>query len=421
MKTTIQFLVILLGILSSAHAQTYTLDWGSSFAGGGLWPTYATSRNAPNIGGSGVNCSVNVTKSGGIFTTVLGPYGGPPTPTVASSTFIVPGSSSNLQLSLDFTTATQYCDVVFTFSQPVFNVSFNLADIDKLHNTLNYYYDKITVTGYIGTLSGGPKITKYDGATDPNFMIVSGNTAYVNPVIGTSGNTLSDATDQKGTIMVKFEGFYITSFRVRYENTAGTVADPTVQNIAIGNISFNKSVPLPVKLTSFDGLVDEDGRAKLTWNTSEEEGADFFGIERSENGRDFEEAGQVKVHGAGNPYIFTDPNSRGSKKYYRLKMVNADGTFSYSKIILISGLSTKEFKAYPTIVSNNLNLEFNSESPELYWVEIFNSAGQSVYRRNMSAIAGYNKTEISLPDNLSPGPYFVRLKNYKKAIRILRQ
>ena len=91
MKTFIQILFIAFGFISTVHAQTYTLNWGSSFAGG--WPNTATTRNAVNIGGSAVNCNVNITKSGGVYTTVLGPYGGPATPTVTSSTFVVAGSS----------------------------------------------------------------------------------------------------------------------------------------------------------------------------------------------------------------------------------------------------------------------------------------------------------------------------------------
>ena len=419
MKTFIQILFIAFGFISTVHAQTYTLNWGSSFAGG--WPNTATTRNAVNIGGSAVNCNVNITKSGGVYTTVLGPYGGPATPTVTSSTFVVAGSSSNMQLSLDFTTNTQYCDIVFTFNQPVFNVRFNLADIDRLYNTLDNYYDKITVTGYIGMLSGGATITKYDAATDPNFMFISGNTAYVNSAYGMSGNTASDATDQKGTIICKFEGFYITSFRIRYTNSAGALADPTVQNIAIGNISFQKSVPLPVTLTSFDGLADQNGASKLFWNTTEETEFDYYSIEKSMDGKEFEEIGTIQGKGAATSYTYTDYSRNETKKYYRLKMVNLDGSFAYSKTIILGTPRNSGFSAFPTIISDHITVAYTSKKEETRLLEIINLNGQVVYRKQLKTVIGSNRTVIDLPGNLASGQYRIKLQHQPGQVTMIKQ
>src|SRR4051812_33214106 len=84
-----------------ADAQTYTLNWGTSF--NPAWVTGAVSGNANNVNGSGVRCTATLVKTGGIYTTTLGSLGGVLTPTVAGSTFVVPGSSNNLLLSLDYT------------------------------------------------------------------------------------------------------------------------------------------------------------------------------------------------------------------------------------------------------------------------------------------------------------------------------
>lgn len=418
MKTIIQFLVITICFAGSINAQTYTLNWGSSFSGG--WPNTATSRNALNINGSGVNCSVAVTKSGGAYANVYGTYGGPPTPTVSASTFIVPGSSNNLQLSLDFTNATQYCDIVFTFSQPVFNVSFKIADIDRLGNTYNNYFDRVTVTGYIGALSGGATITKYDAVTDPNFIIVSGNSAYVNSAVGASGNTLTDATDQKGTVNVIFDQFYITSFRIRYDNLAGVLANPTVQNIGIGNVSFMTSVPLPLTLGSFDGMIARDGNVQLRWNTTEESGFDYFSVERSEEGNNFREIGSVNGHGSPHHYLFTDFQSWEGKGFYRLKMVNLDGSYMYSKTIMVNA-GAIGFSVYPTITSGRVNVLFRSDGQSKVLLEVKNLSGQTVFRESFMADAGNNNKSIELPSHLPPGQYFVGLENHPKFISIFKR
>ena len=244
MKKTLQLIIGLI-FFSSVSAQSYTLNWASSFFP--AWANGATTGNAINIGGSTINCSVSIVKSGGAYTN----FGGPTTPTVGSST-VVAGSTNNMQVALDYSTASQYTDITFTFSTLVYNVNFNLADIDRLTNTSNSYYDRITITGMMGLTSVQPVVAKYDATTDPNFLNISGNVAQVNTTSGMAGNTASDATDQKGTIMVNFNGKSITSFTIRYDNVAGVAANPGIQFISVGNISFYKAMPLPVELTSFE-------------------------------------------------------------------------------------------------------------------------------------------------------------------------
>src|ERR1700694_3314551 len=290
MKTLFSLILAIFGLASSLQAQTYTLQWGSSFSP--AWATGLLTGTANNIGGSGIKCSVSIVNSGGGFTTVLSSMGGTITPTVSASTITVANSATNVQIAMDYADNTEYTDIVFTFNKPAFNVKFNIADIDKLTSTTNFYMDRVTVTGYNGAMSGSPTITKYDATTDPNFLIISGGSAWVNPISGMADNSASSATDQRGTIKVAFNNVYITSFKIRYDNHPSAQADPTTQYIAIGDISFQKSIPLPVTLSSFDGQAKDNG-SELNWTTSTEINFDHFVVERSENGVDFSSIGQI--------------------------------------------------------------------------------------------------------------------------------
>jgi len=408
-------------LVQQVQAQTYTMNWATSFTP--AWATGNISGNATNIGGSAVNMSVSLFKSGGVYTTTYDTYGGPMTPTVSSSPYIVGGSSSNIVIAPEFTSNTQYMEATFTFNKPVFNVSFNVGDIDRLTNTAYNYLDQITITGYIGALSGSPTITKYDAVTDPNFLIISGNKAYVNPANGMAGNSASDATDQKGTIKVRFGGVYITSFKIRYDNYTGTIADPTVQNITFGNISFNTSIPLPVSISAFDGKANDNGTIGLNWTAEHEYNFDYYAVERSENGSAFHEIGHVNCNQSetANQYVFNDKEVNSSRYFYRLRMVDLDGSYTYTKVIALTANKIRGFKAYPTVFTSNLNLAVYSSKSTNIAFSVFNVAGEKIMVSAFPANEGNNLFTMNLPFSLPKGEYFIREDSSNKSVIVIKQ
>lgn len=114
----------------------------------------------------------------------------------------------------------------------------------------------------------------------------------------------------------------------------------------------------PVKLIYFSGNVVASHN-ELKWATSEEVSNDHFEVERSPDGLRFDLLTQIP--GAGNSsiaktYHFEDvaplPHS-----YYRLKQVDYDGTFSYSRIIFLKSQdATAGYQLFPNPVSQTLTL-----------------------------------------------------------------
>ena len=96
----------------------------------------------------------------------------------------------------------------------------------------------------------------------------------------------------------------------------------------------------PVDLFKFEAKPTENGNL-LNWATASEKNNSHFDIERSDNGIDFKSIGAIKGHGNTNQmhtYSFLDKNPLAAVNYYRLKQVDTDGTFIYSKTIAVSGL-----------------------------------------------------------------------------------
>lgn len=410
-----KILHLIIGLIFSgpAFAQTYTLNWATSFAS--AWADGATNGNAFNIGGSGINCTVNITKSGGAFAS----FGGPMTPTVNSS-IIVGGSTKNLQVAVDYTNSSQYTDITFTFSTLVYDLAFNLADVDRLTNTSNSYYDRITISGLMGAVAIQPVITKYDAVTDPNFLNLSGNVAKVNTASGMAGNTASDATDQKGTIKVSFGGLALTSFTIRYDNSSGVAADPGLQFIGVGNLSFYKSWPLPVELASFEGK-NNKGTNELVWKTATESKMAYYGIEYSANGRDFTEIGKIASHNSGTTSEYTFRDKSVTTCYYRLKLVDIDGSFTYSKVVVVYANDLSEIKVFPTVFTSSLKVRLSAIKSDAIQCMLVDLSGKTVYHQGYNVKEGVNELSMELPASLPRGQYFLIRSDNNKSIAVIKQ
>lgn len=109
-------------------------------------------------------------------------------------------------------------------------------------------------------------------------------------------------------------------------------------DIYTGTDDFN---PLPVNLTSFNGTKTGEINALLNWSTAAEINSKVFEIERSFDNVEFNAIGSVQAAGNSRDvkhYIFEDRGALAKENtaYYRLKMVDRDATFQYSKTVQVS-------------------------------------------------------------------------------------
>lgn len=118
--------------------------------------------------------------------------------------------------------------------------------------------------------------------------------------------------------------------------------------------------PLPVSWLYFDGQY-VDGKNLLEWHTASEKDNQGFEIERSVDGSTFEKIGWTDGHGttrSTQTYIFTDAEPSLGWNYYRLKQIDYDGTFEYSRLIPV--LSNANLpRLYPNPVGDHDHLYFS--------------------------------------------------------------
>ncbi len=120
---------------------------------------------------------------------------------------------------------------------------------------------------------------------------------------------------------------------------AGTfqVSVPSVTNYSTSWTITDSSVPLPVELIYFAAQI-KDGAVELSWTTESEIDNDFFTVQRTAEGEQFQDVIRVKGHGTSpttHHYTTTDPEPQAGRWYYRLRQTDFDGSASYSRLISV--------------------------------------------------------------------------------------
>lgn len=188
-------------------------------------------------------------------------------------------------------------------------------------------------------------------------------------------------------------------------------------DFAIGSIG---SDALPVELTSFAAVVSNN-KVNLNWNTATELNNFGFEIERSQTskvkGETWEKVGFV--HGAGNSnspkeYSFQDESATNGNYSYRLKQIDNDGKYEYSKIIEveIENLPT-EFalsQNYPNPFNPTTSIDYSVPSNEYVSLIVYDMLGNEVKTLvNENQKPGYYEVKFNA-SNLSNGVYFYKIQ-----------
>ncbi len=182
-------------------------------------------------------------------------------------------------------------------------------------------------------------------------------------------------------------------------------------------ITINKTA-LPVAISSFEAE-DNGCNALLQWSVESEVDFSHYIIERSRNGVDFEYVQQIiplKLDGTMG-YSYTDENING-KMFYRLKLLNLDGTYKYTDVILVDTICEdpiSNLNLYPNplgLDKTNLTVSFLNKTESVVWIIVSNLAGSELMKFPYDAMIGDNTVGIDI-SNLNVGTYFITLQKSK--------
>ncbi len=312
----------------------------------------------------------------------------------------------------------------------------------------------VTISGNSDVFGGGGIFT-YDAVLVRN-SIIYGNTGgvmnygsiapqYTNSLV--QGQTVNDAngnlagaTDPKftsePTINLPFGDYMLQAGSPAIEAGSNTLfagldaattdlaGNPRVSGTNIDMGAYEYFEPLPVTLVDFKAVLVENA-VQLTWQTTEEVNASHFEIQRGTDARTWEAIGNVPVGAAGyQTYTFNDPLSEvsvgqsatgtpahGRKPitcYYRLRMVDRDGTFAYSQIaaVQIEGIGM-QVRIYPNPAKKEkVIVELTGGAPGAIRVQIYDRLGRAAGGPQPEIVGGKAILDVS---GLASGLYLVQI------------
>lgn len=162
---------------------------------------------------------------------------------------------------------------------------------------------------------------------------------------------------------------------------------------------------IPVTLISFSGKHTDTGNL-LNWKTTNETNFSHFEIERSEDGQRFEKMG-VKVSNTSKNYAFLDAAATAPQYYYRLKMVDVDGKYSYSAIIRINSNPGKEMvgEVYPNPSTGAVNFQINAVENSTWTISVLDVLGRVLQ---------------TFTKDLTKGSHAIRLDNLQQGLNVIK-
>ncbi|WP_375434444.1 hypothetical protein [uncultured Hymenobacter sp.] len=200
-------------------------------------------------------------------------------------------------------------------------------------------------------------------------VFISGNL-----VVLTGNSSINNRTVTAGSLIVagQLDG---NNNSIRNFNTSVTIVGTTIEC---------QAVPLPVELTRF-AAVFENNSVQLRWTTASEKDAANFSIERSFDGQNFSAVAVVPAAGTSatrREYQAIDRGMRSGLNYYRLKQTDLDGTFAYSQVLPVQvGEVAQQLEAYSS--QGNLNIVLQMPGT-LQQLRVLDSMGRVLYTETLS-------------------------------------
>ncbi len=180
--------------------------------------------------------------------------------------------------------------------------------------------------------------------------------------------------------------------------------------LAAAQISTLYATTLPLHLISFN-IAGNNGAAALSWSSENEKDFARYEVERSTDGINFSLLSlvQPKPSAGRNSYALSDAGiQQGNAYFYRLKMVDKDGAFSYSVVLKFNGSGTGgKLSVYPNPVSNFFILK---GIEEIQMVDVLNLQGGLLKRFKPTANNQYPVAD------LHPGVYTIRVQSKDKIV-----
>lgn len=324
------------------------------------------------------------------------------------------------------------------------NTNFNYVNSTKSYNNNTWSWTTETFTFSVPANSSDKSVNLHiqdNNGHSTYGVILDDIEMHLQTDMAITGNTTAVVNSTNAYAVSNSPAAGITynwSFGANSTPATATVAAPSTKwttegskivSVAISNASclvttLNATVvvtgSLPLHFTSFTGII-KDNKAALSWSTTNEVNNNFFVVERSLNGRNFDSVGRVQAgNNSSNTYSFNENNTNATS-YYRVKQVDINGAYTFSAVITVKNTgSNAAVTVYPTQAISTINYVLSSEAPATVTVQVYNITGQPVMSQQATLMQGLNVRSMDV-SMLAKGSYVLRIQIPAAGVTLVKQ
>ncbi len=375
---------------SNMQPATYIIKYTLQNCGNLVYDTFnLKAYNYPSLDQSAVyqcnnnNFSVSAAASGGIapFTyEIIGSL--PSSPSIIKA----PQAASTFAIS----NGTTYSLVRLRVIDACGNATINDASILPLANTIitassDCYYNNITLS--VDTVANA-SYTWYKKTSATDSVMVDNNQTHTIPYLlpSDTGIYVNVMSVNSGCLQK------VSTFRVT--GACGGLL------LAVNGLSFSAA--------------PNGDNVQVKWITARSFDAKSFVVERSADGINFKELGNVEVSSNNNistsQYYFSDLTSIPGKNYYRLRIIKPNGTIAYSDIEIVNKKGRVSVSVMPNPVAESFSIRFQPLASANYNVTLVGADGK-VVMNNMYAVRPGDTKTIQRPGTIASGVYYLVVFN----------
>lgn len=285
-------------------------------------------------------------------------------------------------------------------SQVILYEGSNLIEI-HVNSITNISQGTIGIENSDGTVAFAPK-----GKNSSSFSVTqeawsftfeaSGGTTYSwTPTTGLNDPSIANPIAMPGSP---------TTYHLTIDNGNGCVmTDSTV-------VTMNCSFPIEMLEFTATGV---GTNVLLDWTTLREENSSHIEVEHSLNGYTFSYLGQVAASGNSETpksYQYLHKLLGQDRHYYRLRLVDMDGSFSYSDIVSVrlNGNDELDFELYPNPAKEEVNLHYMNADVISFKLEVFDQIGKILRSEDLPTAPGAQLYQLDISE-LPVGVYYIKL------------
>jgi hypothetical protein len=193
-----------------------------------------------------------------------------------------------------------------------------------------------------------------------------------------------------------------------------------VTGVPFNSTNFNATwtlvesgAPLPITLLSFNAVWanNRQSQARVYWSTASEENNDYFDVQRSADGANWQHV--ARVQGAGTSintlnYQILDKNPLHGISYYRLRQVDFDGTATLTHVVSLKReIYEAAISVYPNPANNQFQISFEGFKSEEVSVNILDNSGRIIMAKTNNVLN--NPVQIINASGFQSGVYYIHV------------